>query len=66
MKSLYESLKDLDNRKKEYKRRDEISYHLPEWIHLMVEYFNKNYAQKSLLYEKKSEYEKPSNLYNNN
>jgi hypothetical protein len=66
MDNLDKTLKDLYSRKKEYRRRDEVSYHLPEWVHLMVEYFNKNYAQKPLPYEKKSEYEKPNKLYNEN
>jgi len=63
MKNLDETLKDLYNKKKAYKQRDEISYRLPEWIHLMVEYFDKNYVPKRSLYKKKSEYEKPSKVY---
>jgi len=38
--------------KKEYKEKDEIRYHLPEWIRILKEYskedYNKDYSVKPL------------------
>ena len=43
--------------KKEYKEKDEIKYHLPEWIRILKEYskedYNKDYSVKPLAEKKK-------------
>lgn len=35
--------------KKEYKERDEIKYHPPEWIRILKEYFRGNYNKNCLV-----------------
>ena len=39
---------ELKKEYKEYKGKDEIKDHLPEWIHILQNYFRKNYYSSSL------------------
>jgi len=39
--------------KKEYKEKDEIKYHLPEWIRILQNYFRKNYYSSPIKPEAK-------------
>jgi len=51
---------EAKNKYEEYKEKDEIKYHLPEWFRILKEYviknYNENYLPKPRLKKNKKKY----------
>lgn len=41
---MYEAKKEY----RQYEEKDEIKYHVPEWVHIIKEYFEKQYNSGAL------------------
>lgn len=53
---MYETKKKYE----EYKPKDEIKYHVPEWIRIFQDYFKKNYNKNYLAKSTKEKNKKKS------